>query len=240
MTSVEHSEVQFGRTLIEYDIRRSSKRRTVAVTIFPAGNIILTAPTGASVERLDRVVHQKARWITSRLRSVRPFAQAAPQKEFVSGDSFLYLGRQYRLRVLAGPEEVRLDGGRLVVRALEGRGRAHRIRALLVAWYRARAEAWLPARAELWAERMGMPAPTVLVREQELRWGSCSANGVVRFNWRVIQVPARLVDYVVAHEVLHLRHPGHTKAFWSALGSVLPDVDLRRASLRGFGGRVDW
>ncbi|MDP1822766.1 MAG: SprT family zinc-dependent metalloprotease [Archangium sp.] len=240
MTSVEHSEVQFGRTLIEYDIRRSSKRRTVAVTIFPAGNIILTAPTGASVERLDRVVHQKARWITSRLRSVRPFAQAAPQKEFVSGDSFLYLGRQYRLRVLAGPEEVRLDGGRLLVRAPEGRGRADRIRGLLVAWYRARAEDWLPARAQLWADRMGMTAPNVLVREQELRWGSCSANGVVRFNWRVIQAPARLVDYVVAHEVLHLRHPDHTKAFWSALGSVMPDVDSRRTALRGFGGRVDW
>lgn len=63
---------------------------------------------------------------------------------------------------------------------------------------------------------------------------------MVRFNWRVIQAPARLVDYVVAHEVLHLRHPDHTKAFWSALGSVLPDVDSRRAALRAFGGRVDW
>lgn len=85
--------------------------------------------------------------------------------------------------------------------------RMERIRALLVAWYRTRAEAWLPPRAQLWAERMGMTVPTVLVREQELRWGSCSPSGVVRFNCRVIQVSARLVDYVVAHEVLHLRHP---------------------------------
>ncbi len=85
-----------------------------------------------------------------------------------------------------------------------------------------------------------MPAPTVLVREQELRWGSCSPTGVVRFNWRVIQAPTRLVEYVVAHEVLHLRHPDHTKAFWAALGSVLPDAEQRRAALGAFGARADW
>jgi predicted metal-dependent hydrolase len=237
----EHSEVQFGRTLIEYGISRSKRRKTVAVTVHPTGNVILTAPPTASVERLDRVVHQKARWIAARLRLVRPFAQLQPAKEFVNGDGFLYLGRQYRLRVLTGPEKVWLEGGRLVVRVpASHRVRLDRVRALLVAWYREHAEVRLAQRVSHWAGRIGAPVPPVIVREQELRWGSCSPTGVVRFNWRIVQAPMRLLDYVVAHELLHLAHPDHTKAFWAALGAVLPDADVRRAALRDFGSRVDW
>jgi predicted metal-dependent hydrolase len=244
MNVAEHSEVQFGRTLIDYGIRRSSRRKTVAVTVHPTGVVILTAPTGASVTRLDTVVKNKARWIAGRLRLVRPLAGPVPAKEFLTGESFRYLGRQYRLRVLTGKVEgVRLDAGRLLVETEVGLGaeaRAVRVRALLVGWYRSRAEERLSSRAAYWAERIGVPVPRVLVREQELRWGSCSASGVVRFNWRVVQAPSRLVDYVVAHEVLHLRHPDHTKAFWAALGSVLPAAEARRASLREFGRRADW
>jgi len=73
-----------------------------------------------------------------------------------------------------------------------------------------------------------------------MRWGSCSRSGVLRFNWRVIQAPPALIDYVIVHELLHLRHADHTKAFWAALGTVLPDADARRAALRGFGNRVQW
>lgn len=240
----EHSEVQFGRTLIDYGIRRSQRRKTVAVTVLPTGRVVLTAPTDTSITRLDNVVKNKARWIAGRLRHIRPVAGPAAPKEFLTGESFFYLGRQYRLRVLAGKAEgVKLDAGRMVVETEAGLGadaRAARVRALLVGWYRGRAQQRLSVRAAYWAERIGVPSPMVLVREQELRWGSCSSTGVVRFNWRVIQAPSRLVEYVVAHELLHLRHPDHTKAFWAALGSVLPDAEARRASLREFGSRADW
>lgn len=240
MTPSEHSEVQFGRTLIEYGIRRSARRKTVAVTVFPTGDIVLTAPKTATVQRLDRLVHQKARWIGAQLRQIRPAAQSTPEKEFISGETFLYLGRQYRLRVGAGPEGVTIEGGKLVVQIAKRHAGPENIRGLLIDWYRERAEDKLAKRVEVWAKRLDMPPPKVLVREQELRWGSCSATGVVRFNWRIVQASPRLIDYVVAHELVHLRHPNHTKAFWAALGSVLPDVDARRAALREFGGRVDW
>lgn len=240
----EHSEVQFGRTLIDYGIRRSSRRETVAVTVHPTGTVILTAPVGAPVTRLDTVVKNKARWIAARLRLVRPLAGPVPPKEFVTGETFLYLGRQYRLKVRTGKVEgVRLDAGQLLVETISDRGadeRSTRVRALLVGWYRRRAEERLAVRASHWAGRIGVAPPTVLVREQELRWGSCSSSGVLRFNWRIVQAPSRLVEYVVAHEVLHLRHPDHTRAFWAALGSVLPDAEERRASLRSFGSRADW
>lgn len=98
----ERSEVQWGTTRIPYGIRRSTRRRTVALSVAPPGQIILTAPRDTPVERLDAVVHAKAKWIASRLRLVRPAEPRPSPREFVGGETFLYLGRQYRLEVRRG------------------------------------------------------------------------------------------------------------------------------------------
>ena len=238
----EHSEVQWGTTRIPYDIRRSSRRRTVALTVAPPGQVILTAPRSTPVERLDAVVQAKAKWIASRLRLVRPAEPKPSPREFVGGESFLYLGRQYCLEVRRGGPEVRLDRGRLRVSvpgALTGEARAGAIKEALVGWYREHARERLTERTTWWAQRVGLPEPRVLVREQERRWGSCSA-GVVRFNWRIIQAPMRLVDYVVAHEVVHLVHDDHGREFWAELGRLLPDYEARRERLRTEGPRLVW
>jgi predicted metal-dependent hydrolase len=237
----EQSEVQFGRTRISYDIRRSSRRSTVAVTVSPPGVVVLTAPQSTPVERLDRVVHEKARWIVSRLRLVRPGEPTLPTREFVTGETFLYLGRQYRLMVRSGSPAVRLEHGRFVVtspRAVEHDRRAE-IRDLLLQWYRRHAVERVQDLVSRWAPRLGVDSPKVLVREQERRWGSCGA-GVVRFNWRVIQAPMRLVEYVVVHELAHLLHDDHGRAFWAALGQSLPDYEQRREALRQAGPRLQW
>jgi predicted metal-dependent hydrolase len=240
----ERSEIQWGTTRIAYGIQRSSRRKTVGVTVAPPGQVLLTAPRGVPVERLDAVVQAKARWITSRLRRVRPEEPRLGPREFLSGESYLYLGRQYRLAVQAGGEsaEVRLERGRLrvqVPRGFQEEERARAVREALAGWYRERARERLTAQVGGWARRMGQEEPRVQVREQERRWGSCSA-GVVRFNWRIIQAPMRLVDYVVAHELVHLVHEAHDKAFWAALGRLLPDYEARREQLRATGPRLIW
>lgn len=239
----ERSEVQWGRTKIPYDIRRSDRRRTVALTIVPPGSVVLTAPENTPVERLDEVVHAKARWITSRLRRVQPAEPRPSPREFVSGESFLYLGRQYRLDVRRGRDvEVRLDHGRFRVEVpahLTGDARAEAVRAALGEWYRRHAEVQLTQRVAWWARRLDVAEPRMLLREQEKRWGSC-APGVVRFNWRIVQAPMRLLDYVVTHELAHLLHDDHGKDFWAALGRVLPDYEARRAELRSRGPFLVW
>lgn len=241
---VEQSEVRWGGTRIPYDIRRSSRRKTVALTVVPPGQVLLTAPRDTPVERLDEVVHAKARWIASRLSRVRPVESRPGPREYVSGESYLYLGRQYRLEVRrsdAAPE-ARLDRGRLCVQVpggLGGEARAVVIRSALVGWYRARAQARLTEHAAGWARRAGMAEPRVLVRDQERRWGSCS-RGVVRFNWRIIQAPPRLVEYVVAHEIVHLVHDDHGREFWATLGRLLPDYEARRERLRSEGPKFIW
>lgn len=118
--------------------------------------------------------------------------------------------------------------------------RTSRVRPLVVQWYREHASARLPECVALWSGKVGVTAPEVLVREQQKRWGSCDAKGHLRFNWRIIQAPMRLVDYVVAHELVHLLHPNHDTAFWATLGKAMPDYEDRRQALREFGAGVEW
>ncbi len=238
----EQSQVQWGRTKIQYDIRRSDHRSTVALTVAPPGAVILTAPKNIPIERLDDVVHAKAQWITSRLRMVRSPEPKPSPREFVSGESFLYLGRQYRLDVRRGSRSrVVIEQGRFRVQLppLTGHARAQAIRMALVDWYLRHAKARLTERVEWWTAKLQIGEPKVLILEQQRRWGSC-APGVVRFNWRIVQAPMRLLDYVVAHEITHLFHNDHRKEFWAALGRLLPDYEFRRSELRREGARYVW
>ncbi len=231
----ERSWVQYGTTRISYAILRSSKRKTVSIAIDADRGVVVTAPKDTPIERLDRVVHAKAAWITERTRRISSLPPPPLSKEFVSGESFAYLGRGYRLKVQQGAEpSVRLARGWLVVSSHDD------VRAALIGWYRQHAAERLPERAAEWADKIGVPEPEVVVREQRKRWASCDKSGVLRVNWRIIQAPMRLVDYVVAHELVHLIHADHTAAFWRRLGRVMPDYEERRAKLREAGRAAEW
>ena len=242
---METSVVTYGKTEIPYRIHRSDRRTTVAVTVAAGQGVVLVAPTDASVRRLDRVVHAKARWIVDRLRHVGQVEGAEAAKEFLSGETFLYLGRSYRLKVepRVNPGPAKLDHGWLRVRIARDAREKERpaiVRAALEAWYIAHAQARLPERVELLAQQAGLSPRSVLVRNQSKRWGSCDAHGNLRLNWHIIQAPMRLVDYVLAHELAHLRHKDHTKGYWALVGKIMPDYDQRREDLRAIGPRLSW
>ena len=244
MTGMERSEVRWGTTEIPYLIRRSGRRGTVSVAVEPSGRVVLTAPDATTVERLDRVVRQKARWIVERARRGRSLPRPV-EREFVSGETLLYLGKSYRLRVVEAAQRApaRLDGGWLVVtvaRAQPAIERARAVRDCLVAWYRLRAEAQLRARAIHWSTKLRVHLRDVLIRDPDRRWGSCDSSGALRFSWRIIQAPPTLVDYVVAHELVHLVHRHHTPQFWAALGRVVPDYETLRSRLRVVGPALVW
>lgn len=241
---LERSEVQWGTTSIPYVIRRSDRRGTVSVAVEPSGAVVLTAPVSTSIGRLDGVVRKKARWIVERVRW-RSDLPPAGAREFVSGESGLYLGRSHRLRVVhaADPSPARLERGYLVVQAVERAGSAERsreVRAAVIAWYKRRAEERLPERVDEWATKLRLEAPKVFVREQRQRWGSCDAGGAMRLNWRIVQAPVALIDYVAAHELVHLVHREHGPAFWAMLGKAMPDYEERKRRLLELGPRLVW
>lgn len=241
---IERSEIHFGTTRIPFLIRRSDRRETVALAI-DDGRLVVTAPTRATVDRLNAVVRGKALWVKQNLRSAVTVS-AQPPREFVSGETFRYLGRQYRLKVVSGdPDlEVKMDRGWLVVPVprLHDAEKCRSVRTALVRWYRHHAEDRLPERVEIWARRFGITTPTIFVREQQRRWGSCNQAGEVRLNWRIVQAPLALIDYVVAHELVHAVRgdDGHSAAFWAQLGRAMPECDERRDQLRELGPALEW
>jgi predicted metal-dependent hydrolase len=240
----ERSEIRFGNTRIPFHILRSERRATVALAI-DDGRLVVTAPRGVAVERLDRVVRSKALWVAQHLQNAAP-APAAREREFVAGETFRYLGRQYRLRIARGLDgrDVKLDRGWLVVPAPRSRPAEGtvEVRSALVRWYRQRAEERLPEWVVAWARPFGIAPPGVLIRDQRRRWGSCNRAGEIRLNWRLVQAAPSLIDYVVAHELAHLvgGDDAHGEAFWARLARVMPDYDARRDALRAVGAELEW
>lgn len=234
----ELDQVPFGTSLIDYRVERSRRRKTVTIAV-DANEVVVKAPAEAPAARLREVVQGKGAWILQRVMEFEELGPAPPPMEYVSGESCAYLGRHYRLKVerISGMPKPRavLYGAFLVVQVEREMGsdkRRDHVRRAVTAWYRKQAGRRLPERVELFAARAGMKCPPVLIRNQQKRWGSCSSKGELRFNWRIIMAPMSLVDYVVAHEVCHLKVRDHSAAFWKLLGTILPDYETRRERLR--------
>jgi predicted metal-dependent hydrolase len=240
---VERSAVQFGKSVIPYAIDRGRRLKTVAIAVDAVGGVRVRAPGDTPIARLDAIVRRKARWIIERQRRSQDLAPPPSPREFVNGETFRYLGRQYRLKLEQtkdGDAQVRIVEGRLVVPVTTKGGNPAGARERLVAWYRERASVRVPERVAKWSTTLGVHPSSVLIREPLKRWGSADAKGNVRLNWRIIQTPIRLIDYVVAHELVHLAHPGHTRDFWATLGRAMPDYEARREALRRLGRQVVW
>ncbi len=233
--SDETGVARCGADTIEYRIRRSARRtRTILISVDRDG-VQLAAPLDTEDEELRALVVRRAPWIRKKLRDV---ADAPPPLRFVSGETVPYLGRTIPLtcRQDGAAPQVRFDGSRLrisVPAGLAGEERFTTARDAIVAWYRARAAERLPAEVEAWWSRLGSgPPPPVLVRDQRKRWGSCGSDGVIRLNWRLVMLDDSLIEYVVVHELSHLRVRNHSPAFWQLVERSIPDTAQRHGRLK--------
>ena len=231
--------VRFGDTTIEYNIRRSAKRRkTVQITV-DGGGVQVAAPSSAEDSKLREIVRKRAPWI---LDHSSEGLLAVPRKRFVSGETLPYLGRNIRMVIKIeerGKAEVRFDHWRFQVSipsGLDDENYRDRIRRAFVNWYRRRAHSRLTEAVERWWPLLG-PGETsrVLIRDQRLRWGSCASDGTLRFNWRTVMLPTKLIEYVVVHELAHLKIKNHSADFWGLVTRTLPDAQQRRRDLREAG-----
>ncbi len=235
----ERDLVRFGNTEIQYTVVRSRRRKkTVQITLDHSEGVVVAAPERTEPERIRQIVLARAGWILRRA----PEAVLNPRRRrFVTGESLPYLGRQVPLAVeCSGLRRVEIAfsdrGLRIAVPArLDGEGRQAAIEAALVRWYRERAAEDLSERVARWSRAIGLTPTAILVRDQRHRWGSCSPSGVLRFNWRIVMAPPAVIDYLVVHELVHLRVRGHSAAYWAEVGAIMPDYDRRRARLREIG-----
>jgi predicted metal-dependent hydrolase len=213
---------------LSFKVRRSSRRKTLGITVDRSGNLLVDAPAGLPAQRIEAVVRSRLLWVHSKLARKRQLLQEREAARYVPGEGHLYLGRRHRLQLVDGArdEPLRLAQGRFeLVRGARLRGAEFFRR-----WYVTRGHEWLTTRVEEFASRVGVEPKHVEVRDLGFRWGSCS-RGIVYFHWKVMQLPPRLIEYVVAHELVHLRVHHHTPAFWRLLKRLLPDMAERKAAL---------
>jgi predicted metal-dependent hydrolase len=223
---MEERSVQYGTTTVWYTMVRAS-RRTLGLMVRPDAHVEVRAPLNADVTKVDELVLRKARWIVRQQDFFRTFLPAAPAKEYVSGESHRYLGRQYRLKVhgTTGPEEVKLSGGRIHIHTHHPKDAEH-VRLMLAAWYRSHAV----ARFQLAVDKAlplftkhGITRPQLRVQRLQKRWGSCTPKGTILLNPELVQAPGHCIDYVVIHELCHLVHPDHSSAFYKLLDRLMPE-----------------
>jgi predicted metal-dependent hydrolase len=225
--------LQYGSRQIPYRLELRD-RKTLAITVFPDLSVRVRAPRQAADAAIEQVLRRRASWILRQQRFFAQFQPRTPPREYVSGETHLYLGRQYRLRVRAAEREgVGLNAGYLYVFTPEP-GEAARVRQLLARWYRARARRWFRTRLGAClrsAAGRGLDPPRLQIRRMAARWGSCGPSGTLTLNVDLIRAPRACVDYVIVHELCHLRHPNHSPEFYRLLETSMPDWRERKLRL---------
>ncbi len=272
MPDTEKATLYYQNKTIRYTIRRSTRRRTVGITIDAQG-VRVAAPRRMPLEQVIALVNTKARWIAEKHTEFK--SRLEPRKRFVSGEEFLYLGRRVSLQVqserssptLRGrnrskspssiqPElfdfnfspakprpraAVALKGNVLHVQAdVSSLQSTQEVRAILENWYKTRAEEVIVRRVQHYADLLGWRMPKVLIRNQKKRWGSCNAKGELRFNWRLVMLPLQVLDYVVVHEMAHLKVLNHSPRFWALVEQIMPDYRARHQALHELGMGLYW
>ena len=196
-----------------------------------ASTVRLVVPKRLSDQQIERIVKAKTVWIGKKLR-LNSAIVVPKKKEFISGEAFPYLGKNYRLKVRHGTRDrVALLSGRLEVCIAEkssAESASIRIRSLLVCWYRKKALEKISEKVEKYSKRLGVHPKSVKVRDYKSRWGSCILPNAVSFNWRIVMAPHKVVDYVVVHELCHLKHHDHSERFWSTVSQIVRDSDESR------------
>lgn len=232
-----------SETLVIDDLRfallRSARRKTVGITVERDGSLALRAPEDCPVRRVEEIVREKRFWVYTKLAEKERLFRPERPKEYVSGETFYYLGRSYRLKLVGsapgdGTPPLHMHQGRFLLRRDAVPGAEHHF----VRWYTDHGRPWLARRTAQFADRIGVRPAGVEVRDLRFRWGSCNAAGGVNFHWRVVLLPPRIIEYIVAHELVHLLVPDHSAEFWMRLEQAMPDFGARKQWLAEQGSKI--
>jgi predicted metal-dependent hydrolase len=213
-------------------VKTGGNSRRATLTIERDGSLRLRAAEDVDRVELETFLASKRDWIYQKLAEKEVLRYEPITKELVDGEGFLYIGRSHRLRIAPGDAgRVRLEGGRLLLpEALRAKGHA-----AIIGWYQRRGCEWLRPRVQQWAQRLRVQPGALEVADLGYKWGTATPGGRIRIHWAVMQLSPGLIDYVLAHELAHLREPHHGPTFWELLGRAVPDYEERKAQLARIG-----
>lgn len=230
-------EITLGAQTVAYTVRRSKRARQASLRIDAQRGLQIVLPQQGPEIDVEKLLRSREEWI---LKYAPLLEQAAStNSRYVSGAALPYLGQELRLEVRRdanrGRSTVTLADGRLQVNLREGIARGKQqdeTRQALARWYGRQARDYLPARARELAAKYGFSFHNVAIRNQRTRWGSCSSNGNLNFNQRLMMAPPQAIDYVIIHELCHLREMNHSPRFWALVAQFCPDYKHWRGWFR--------
>lgn len=231
--AVEQRNIELAGKPVTYTLKRTGRRRSIGLRIDDRG-LTVNVPLRASEKWLHSVLQEKAAWVVEKLETWQA-NRPAPQ-QWTDGEAVVYRGETFTLRIIPSLFDAppQLHGTQLLVH-LSRPDSAELIEKIVMRWYRHEA-------MQLFTECIAHFAPLMNVTPREIKlssartqWGSCTTRGVVRLNWQLIKMPLDLIDYVVVHELAHLREMNHSAAFWSVVETMCPDYAKRRGELRRWG-----
>lgn len=233
MTESTNLSIQYGTATIHYHINYT-RRKTMAISVHPDLQVVVTAPEGSALDQIAARMLKRAPWILRQQRDLERYLPHLPPRQYVSGETHRYLGRQYRLKVIAGePAQVKLMRGYLYIH-MPDKADTGQVKAQLDRWYRQQARRVFKERLNACyprAERLGATYPEIAIRVLKTRWGSCSSPDKISLNLKLIQAPRSYIDYVVMHELCHLVERNHSPRFYELLDRAMPDWRERKKKL---------
>jgi predicted metal-dependent hydrolase len=219
---------------IQYRLLPGTDRRTTDIVIERDGTICVRPPSSLTLEQIDQTVLRKRLWIYRNLAEWRDLNAARVVREWVSGESCLYLGSSYRLELVTEQTEaLKLKDGRFHLRrdVVDAAG-AQAAHEAFRTFYSDKGQQRLLQRVPFFAARVGVSPGTVAVRDLGFRWAACMPSNELHFHWKCFMAPLKVIDYIVVHELCHLLHRDHCTAFWDELDKVMPDWMERKEWLR--------
>jgi predicted metal-dependent hydrolase len=232
-------DYHIGQTTVPYTIDWAEGRETMSLSIDESLELTVTAPMNATVDDVESVLADRQEWVLEKLYGLEEQEGPPYPKEYMTGEKLQYRGRQYPLELTeadVSQPELSFDEQVFTLRVhrLDSDGDAvsvRRKRQAVIDWFVTRARTELPERAARFESRLGLDGVPVEVGELNSRWGEYD-EGTIKINWRILQAPIRIQDYVVVHELAHSIHDDHTESFWNTVGSIIPDYEDRREWLR--------
>lgn len=213
--------------IINYELI-CSERKSIGITIERDGKVVVNAPTNLSVEEIEKYIYKKRVWIWEKLAIKNAITENIIKKQFVSGESFSYLGRHYRLQIVDDNSDLKLKNGWFIL----GNKKQKKAKEIFKAWYSEHLKIKIDERLETICKNANITKPDFRIMELGFRWGSCTKEGILNFNYKIAMAPIGVIDYIIVHELVHLKIHTHNDKFWKEVQKMMANFQEKKEWLR--------
>lgn len=217
----------------EYEIIKK-KKKNIGITIGKDGRVVVTSPLFVEDYYIQEIMYKRSAWVISKIKLMKEKKIDQREMKYLDGDMLPYIGHNYPLEIV----ERNLKNGKVefngeLIRAIispdmDGEKRLNEIKSTLIKWYREEALKLFKERTSYYSNILGVCPNNIRIKEQRTLWGSCSSKNNINYNWKLIMAPLYILDYIVVHELCHLKHRDHSKNFWALVEKTMPDYKIKR------------